>query len=323
MADLIEIEAAFYQAQRVSKSDALRIAYENEEPDAVLDDDLDQEPDDETDDSEASSAEITQGQQARADNWFEHLRFRAARFGDLYPFEIEENVLVLRQDLTPRHALYLFLLVSSRLAIIERRGGHRNALASLFEVVSAAAARNLVPNMIVRIFGANSEDRRNHYGTAAIDAFRQLAEDLCESFTHQAEAELRRDTGERGIDIVGYYHWPDRSSGCFALFGQCAAQRDEWPRKALEAHPFRHKGIINFRHDPANVLFIPVCFRDSTGEWVSEVDPWATLLVDRVRLVSLLSDSVAGLLSANRTFAELLSATGLQAALQPSEAVAA
>lgn len=310
MADLLEMEVAFYGAAQMSPADSLRVAYELDEPDEPGDDD-DQEPDDKSDDPAASSAELQGGKQARADIWFQHLRYRVARFADNYPFAFQGNALVLRDDLGPRHATYLFLLICSRLAIIERKGGHRQRLASLFEVLSAEAVRRLAPGMVVRLFGANSEDRRNYYGTKAVDAFSKLAADLCEELTPAGQKELGSDTGERGIDVVGYFPWPDKSSGVFALFGQCAAMTEEWPNKAYESAPMRHRGLINFRHDPANVLFIPLCFRTSSGGWVSETEPWTVILVDRVRLMDLLKEELTGVLLGNGSFAALLAEAGL------------
>ena len=139
----------------------------------------------------------------------------------------------------------------------------------------------------MRVFGANSEDRRNYYGTDFKDALRKLGTDLNE-FVLEENIQQQANSGDGGLDLVGHVNFQDPARGSFALFGQCAAREHDWAKKSLEAHPIRFGAFINFTHFPGNVFFIPLCYRDARGEWVKNSPASGCILIDRLRMCNLL-----------------------------------
>src|SRR5207237_1120074 len=66
---------------------------------------------------EIPSAELDDKWESLTTDWFEHLKYRSAIFGEFYPFVLtgEGAVLERRPEITERHKLYVFLLVLSNL----------------------------------------------------------------------------------------------------------------------------------------------------------------------------------------------------------------
>ncbi|HEY0381188.1 MAG TPA: hypothetical protein VGC72_03210 [Candidatus Elarobacter sp.] len=274
LADYIELEACFGSMPFISRAEIARLINEGRE---LGDEDL---PEPAID---VSSAETNDMSSRYSEEVLRHLAYRASVFGKYYPFVSSGDLFKRRVRLTHKQRFYLLLLICSRLGVLSRGSGLRQRLAALFENVSAEVLRGLFPGMTVKRFGPGSRDRANYYGTALNKAFARLGKDLA------TKADVRYiaddNQGDRGIDIVGHVSWKDDANSVFAVFGQCAARGTEWPKKALEALPAVHRGVLNLRHDPFNVLFIPVCYREPNGEWVDPLFPWNVVLVDRVRIV--------------------------------------
>ncbi len=72
--------------------------------------------------------------------------------------------------------------------------------------------------------------------------------------------------------------------------GQCACSADDWENKQFESHYLTWRNRINFMHRPANFVFVPICFRDSNGNWFDKDKIHDSILIDRLRICALLSD---------------------------------
>lgn len=290
MVDLLEIEAFFYKRAPLSKSDIEGIVYQldeandNQEDDGMPADEL-------SDNPTLSSAEINDGRIAKVDDWLEYLKFREKSYGKFYPFYVSKGILHVRESLTKKQELYLTLLICSRLVCIDQSTGQRQRLARLFEEISHAALKEMLPSFNVEMFAAGSDDR-NKFGGSTKDAFKYLASIFREELHKDALDELPKGTGDKGIDILAYYPWTDNVNSITSVWAQCASKTEDWLDKALEAHPINLSGYMNCRHSPANFLFIPVCYRKSDGNWVEKLQPWATVLVDRSRIISLLNHTM-------------------------------
>jgi len=237
--------------------------------------------------SKSSAEEHDKIWESIEDCWL-HLSYRQKAF-DCYPFEILDGQLAIKDILSDKNKIYLFLVLCSRLRSFPDKQSQILA-ASEFELICREAMKNLLPSeSVVRIFGANSDDRKNHYGTNLRDAIKQLANDLMEDYSEENINELSA-SGDYGLDIVGHYTFNDSANGSLACFGQCAAQEKRWIGKTLEAHPIRFKNLIHFIHDPTNIVFIPHCYRQSNGKWKVKSHTSGTILIDRLRICNLIID---------------------------------
>jgi len=222
---------------------------------------------------------------ALEDCW-NHLEYRQAVFGKHYPFHIDgDRLLWRRAKPTLDCQMYLFLRLRS---FTPQRV--RGTAASAFVGMCREAMRALATdNANVRIFDANSDDRKSHYGTDLRKALRVLARELAAHQIHEVEIDKASSSGDARLDIIASYGFNDPGAGTFSILAQCAARETEWPSKTLEASPRNLLPYFTLLNNPENLLFIPVCFRTSTGDWVRAADTNGCILIDRVRILELLS----------------------------------
>ncbi len=218
-----------------------------------------------------------------------HLAYRQGRFGLYYPFAINGDELSLNADLSQEQRVYLLLLACSRLRSFKHP--LRSQWARAFSELSAIAMRALLPaGASVRIFDANSVDRKEYYGTDLRLALKKLGADLAALVTHEIICDQQSSSGDAGLDIVGVVSFDDDASGNHALFGQCAAQEIHWPAKRFEASPLAFRSFFSLLSDPGNTVFIPLCYRQSTGDWANAGKVSGCLLLDRYRIMKAIGD---------------------------------
>lgn len=246
-----------------------------------------------TEESSGSSAESNLKVETNVETCFRHFQYRASAFLEYYPFHINQSGNLEKKPQTAKISIYRFLLVASMLSQVGKADS--TLLAQQFEVVCADALKQWNGNLNVKIFGAGSEDRRNYFGSGTREALCKLAEFVSATPIHHVINKKREDgvykissSGDKGLDIVACHPFNDNAGGCFSIFGQCASKKEHWWHKKHEANAINFREIIAFKNDPLNMVFIPVCFRDSNGEWVEETSSTGCLLIDRVRLCSML-----------------------------------
>jgi hypothetical protein len=224
------------------------------------------------------------------DCWLQ-LEYRVKAFQDFYPFQVKSNILSWKDSVrSPEQCIYVFLLICSRLRSFPLRGFAQRA-AKAFTFLSCEAMRSLAgPLATVRIFDANSHDRKTYYGTDLRKAMARLAKDLGAHSFHDDEVKKLPSSGDYGLDLVSVRSFADGATGAHAIFGQCGAQEINWPAKTLEAHPLKFQGLFTLLNQPDNLVFIPVCYRDSSGGWVAGHRLSGCLLVDRIRILALLRE---------------------------------
>jgi hypothetical protein len=250
----------------------------------IADDDLDDQ------DSDAEHAiDIKESSDKAIEDCWAQLEYRQAVFGDFYPFEVLGAQLRWKPgSRTSRQCAYTFLLVCSRLRSFAIAGFAQRA-AKVFAKVSRAALQGMAGlNAAVRIFDANSDDRREHYGLNLRDAIRKLAVEVGAHHISEADIDGLDASGDAGLDLVAVHQFDDGAVGSFAIFGQCASQETDWPSKTLEADPRRFTALFNCLHEHSNLMFIPISFRKASGEWVHNRATSGCLLVDRLRILRLL-----------------------------------
>ncbi|MBT9096460.1 hypothetical protein KFZ76_01895 [Methylovulum psychrotolerans] len=238
-----------------------------------------------------SSSEKSQRQENQLEEVFKHLSYRAQALKAYYPFVVANNTLSLVEPaaLSLRYRVYRLLLACSRLRSFEGATGIRQHWAKAFTQLSQYALAGLAPKQAeVRIFDANSTDRRDYYGTDLRKALNKLGQDLAVLTINGEECQKAGSSGDAGLDLVAVVNFDDGAATSYALLAQCGAQETGWPQKTLAAHALRFRSYFQMPFDYPSVMFTPVCYRTATGEWTDNQAATGVLLLDRGRILSLL-----------------------------------
>lgn len=239
-------------------------------------------------DAGAGDAERNDAVTLWVEDIWKQLKYRDSTFKDNYPFDVDGNLITLNPVQNDGMRVYKLLLVCSRLRSFAQT--YRVLWAKYFTNLSSFALKSIVKDeMIVRIFDANSDDRREYYGVDLRDALVKLGGDLNLHKIDQEECRSQSSSGDYGIDLVAHYPIGDKAAGTFVLLGQCGAQEKEWPSKRFEGHPIALSLAYTFMIQPLHSLFIPLCYRDSTGKWENGSKVVGCLLFDRNRILNLLT----------------------------------
>lgn len=214
--------------------------------------------------------------------------YRLRAFDGFYPFQFENGHLSMHHELDARQRVYCLLLACSRLRSFAGRGVPQR-WAKCFVALCRLALAGLLPeHATVRIFDANSDDRQQYYSNDLRQALVKLGADLRVIGVNLAECSKVAPQGDAGLDLVGTVDFDDGASTAFAVLAQCAAQERNWPRKTLEAHPLKYRHFFQMQLDYPSVMFTPVCFRSSSGEWCDNQSANGIFLADRRRILHLL-----------------------------------
>jgi hypothetical protein len=219
------------------------------------------------------------------------LEYRQAAFGDFYPFQVLGQQLEWKAGMrTEKECVYVLLLICSRLRSFKIKGFSQNAAKAFTSICKEALQGLAPPGAPVRIFDANSDDRRTHYGTNLRHAIKKLAQEIGAHHINESEIAKIPTSGDLGLDLVTSRGFSDTACGSYAIFGQCGAQETEWPTKTLEAYPKKFHGLFTLLNQPDNLMFIPVSYRDATGHWVAGYRTSGCLLLDRKRILDLINE---------------------------------
>ncbi len=255
----------------VEAADALA---EELEAEAVAEDDLDVVEDDKLD--------------AEVRGWFGHLKMRAELFGDAYPFIVADDALAVRAEHTATQLLYVALLMMSNLGNFPKKKVQPNLTAG-FEWLSLHVFRQLLPaNAQTHLF-RGSQRYPSEFTGKLWPRLQKLAHVLGEQ-VKLAEAEVSAtNTGDKGLDLIGWLPLPDKAPGRLILFGQCACTED-WTSKQHSISAGRWRNRISLKSNPMSVVFIPFCQRGPEQSWHQHDDMDDTcIFMDRFRLLHLLS----------------------------------
>lgn len=224
-------------------------------------------------------------------SWFELLKYRESILGDFYPFKISEDyasIEIKSRDLTNSQKFYLYLLLSSNLRLIDK--AKATALAANFELFAFSAFSYLFPNgdkVKKYIFGKGKHRHADFKELNKFNLFKKLATLLNTElqFYITEETFSQYDTGEGGLDLVGWINFHDNNPGKLIVFGQCACG-EEWEDKAFESSELNWETILNCSVLPSivNSLFIPRLFRNPSG-WQRQDKIKRAILFDRYRIL--------------------------------------
>ncbi|MGH9931855.1 MAG: hypothetical protein ACREA9_21870 [Pyrinomonadaceae bacterium] len=230
----------------------------------------------------------------RGIDWFRHLEYRVGAFGEYYPFKMLKSgsVLVLKRpksSVTLKHKLYLFFLLASNLRLFSK--ADVSSIASIFEFISYCALEAYLPaNTELHMFGKHPLNT-GRYSRSLWRKLDLLAKDIREKVVC-AKADFKpTNSGDAGLDLVGWSALEDKSAmtrGFLLAFGQCACTK-AWVKKQHETHYDEWKNYMSFTSYPFRLTFIPYCFRTASGDWYEWTKIHMTVLIDRGRLLRLLT----------------------------------
>jgi hypothetical protein len=212
-------------------------------------------------------------------------------FVDFYPFSFsdDKNVLIRKDPLTLKHKFYIYLLLASNLHNVEKP--IESPLTSDFEFLSKEAMKKLLPvDAKVHIFRNNALHQGKYTGNLW-NKINTLAKDLRERVLASESEFSAQNTGDKGLDVVGWFPFPDADAapGLPIYFGQCGCTAS-WVEKQDSCSHGAWSQIMTFCSPPGKIAFIPFCFRNSDGGWHKLVDIHWAILIDRLRLIHLLQD---------------------------------
>ena len=283
-ADLVEILATVnYKGNFfIHKNDFLSIANEA----SLYPEDLDEYLDIEKGLNDRAKTDRTE--RLVEDIW-SHLEYRQRIFNVDYPFIIEKDEIAYRKgNLSNGQRIYKFLLACSRLNSFKKHGVQQRWARSFSQCCKEAMSSLLPTYATVRVFDANSIDRRKYYGTDLRNALLKLGKDLAVLSINKNQCSQQSSSGDAGIDLVGIIDFDDSLTANYAILGQCASQQKNWPDKILEANALNLRAFYQMTWDVPAVTFIPVFYRDTNGAWISAANTSGSLLIDRARIVFLL-----------------------------------
>jgi len=264
-------------------------------------------PDDEAANQQPGPAASDDGRVGISKELLEQLEYRAAAFGERYPFTlVGTDGLRIRAPLTPEHRLYLFLVLASNLKYLTKTKA--NAVTTCFELLSPHVLRShLGPNAEVHIFGTSARSGVDRYSGSLWDRLTTLKQDIrlqIHAARHEIDSNL---AGDNGLDVVGWLVSEDSAARLMIVFGQCACGRS-WQSKMHEASADHWAPVFTITVPVVNVLFIPYCARTADGTWFNEYQIPRGVLFDRERIMSRVSAAVlSSCESPENIVAELLS----------------
>lgn len=253
------------------------------------DPDGDLEPDDDTVPPEdVTPAAVSDALAGKARDVFRHLEYRAGRFGVAYPLVVGETVVKrkARLNLAPQR-LYVFLLLAASLRYVRKTD--RAKLTRGMERLATELMRHWMPTHAeVHGFGTAAEGGSRYRGPL-FQKLQKLAGDLRETVTAKEEDILAGDMGDAGLDTIAWLTMGDDPNPGYPLFMVQVTCIEQWRSKQSEVGPDRWSGYMTTQALPVRILCIPACPRSPTGFWQRKLWVEKTVLMDRLRIMRVLS----------------------------------
>jgi hypothetical protein len=249
----------------------------------------DQDLDEETDDvgQTLTGGPLSDSFTRRVDDIWLYLRYRAASFGDAWPFEVDPitSTLSFREPDTDQQRLYIFLLLCSSLRY---KPSMLSPLTKAFEQVSYEAFAAAFPGWEVHIFGTAAKSGSRYKVGKLWKRLKLLSGDLRSPLVITEDDVKDRDVGDNGLDLVAWLPLPDTSKGFPMAFAQCACGANDWKDKQQEVSEARWGETLKLSNPILNWTFIPFCYHNPQGQWENQRLVYKGILVDRLRLFHLL-----------------------------------
>lgn len=237
----------------------------------------DEETQSEDDDLGSRKPENEDEEKNRIINLFSLCNLRKQLFNSMYPFKIRNKTIIIKKRLNELQKIYIFLLISSNLNFFNIL---KTELTSEFEMVAYNALQEYLPTKaIVKRFGYESE-----YSGSIKEKIKSLAIDLGVRINERYINPLRDTSGDRGLDIVGWIPFIDKTPNMCIYFAQCTCKK-AWHEKQLEASRYPEKYLNLMGGVAIQTLFIPYSLNKEESSFYQEDEIIHSLMFDRLRIM--------------------------------------
>jgi len=237
-------------------------------------------------------AEVSDKWDTRVISYFKVLSLRHQLYGDDYPFIVKDDCIFAKKILGDNNLLYIYLLLCSNLYLFDDET--RNDLANSFELICFNAFQKLLPqDSISYLFGKNPLNKRGRYSRGTFwEKLKKLTLELNEKMNaHVKKSDYSEyNTGDDGLDLVGWLPTRDKLPSSIIHFAQCACTYDFETKQHSSGH-YDWLQKISFKNLPLNSTFIPHCYRRADGTWINVTKIKFTFLIDRRRILNFYDDS--------------------------------
>ena len=158
-------------------------------------------------------------------------------------------------------------------------------LTNTFERLCELALRMRLPqDAEVHLFGRNNLSGEGTFPGKLVEKIRKLCHLLGAELIVTESDFKERDTGDNGLDIVGWLKSGDEIGSKLTFFGQCACTH-EWVTKQHSSGDDAWSSVARFISRPANMCYIPFDFRSPDRSWFWPRKIHRTHLIDRFRIL--------------------------------------
>ncbi len=223
---------------------------------------------------------------SKVNDFFEFLVSRNSLFKNHYPFKITlgPRSIKLDEELSFRQYSYLGLLISSNLDYFSY---FKTELTTNFELNSLFVFRKLFPESAkIEYFGKGASRSEIFSASKLADRIKQLSEALNLPLASIFDPNEIGDTntGDGGLDLVGWYDVADGNRGKIINFGQCACGK-EWFDKQFDMNISKWQNFITHLHPILTTLITPSSYRKYDGSWYNNMKIYDCIIIDRSRFL--------------------------------------
>jgi len=256
---------------------------------------------------EEEQSQISDNQEQELIDLFEILKYRVELYTEDYPFEIQNDHIKLKENLSTKQKLYIIILSCANLTTFEKN--LQSKLTEEFEYITYCAIKQYLPaSFNVKKLGSDSDYQGN---TRA--KLKALGKDINLNVNNEQIDNISIHANkEKGVDLIAWYNFTDHIPNTLIFLIQCACGQDTYhkiyePKRYLTYFYFTQMSPIIALSTPKSIVIKPNEIKDQ-----SEVLMGDTLYFDRLRLMELITDleclnSINAFSLANRLISETIS----------------
>ena len=222
--------------------------------------------------------------------WFSHLQLRQREFKGFYPFKVEKDgskiICKPYKKLSKKNKLYLHLLLTA-----QKNGFNKSLQTHLsfdFEPIAFESFKCLIPKKAEAYLLGKGPYSTARFKKLKHDKFSQLASILNIKMKVSIAYFHPKDTGENGIDFIGWQKYDNTLPNNSVFAGQATCMSN-WSKKYNESSVQEMGGILDTSNvgSYVNSLFIPYHFKVGRNwAYSTYVDAKNYILFDRFRILN-------------------------------------
>jgi hypothetical protein len=140
------------------------------------------------------------------------------------------------------------------------------------------------PHAIIKEFGKNTKYR----GTAQERIIALGSELNVKIFEDEIKNNVRGNQ-ERGLDVIGWIPFHDKTPNFVSILGQCACGKD-WYKKQSETRRYENSYYQFYRNRPIHTMFIPYALGTGSSSFYQS-DEIDCLLFERFRIMEYINET--------------------------------